>query len=128
MILFIVVIIYFKAARCFCLCLKKCDNCSEKCLHYNLAMYKRFFTAHKYFTWSFYLGEKGEMSCLSLAQLMVGGGTLWTSHGKMASSPAITDILIGATEPPLPDLGRTGHACNSIQNVCDNFIWGKKKP
>lgn len=67
------------------------------------------------------------MSCLSLAQLMVGGGTLWTSHGKMASSPAITDILIGSTEPPLSDLGRTGHPCNSIQNVCDKFIWGKKK-
>lgn len=32
-----------------------------------------------------YLGEKGEMSCLSLAQLIVGGGTLWTSQGKTAS-------------------------------------------
>lgn len=59
----------------------------------------------------FYLGEKGEMSCLSLAQLMVGGGTLWTSHGKTASSPSITDILIGSAAPPAPltlDLGRTG--------------------
>lgn len=59
----------------------------------------------------FYLGENGEMSCLSLAQFIVGGGTLWTSHGKMASSPSITDILIGSAEPPLPptlDLGRTG--------------------
>lgn len=52
------------------------------------------------------------MSCLSLAQLMVGGGTLWTSHGKMASRPSITDILDGSVEPPPPafalDLGRTG--------------------
>lgn len=59
----------------------------------------------------FYLGENGEMKCLSLAQLMVGGGTLWTSHGRMASSPSITDILIGSAELPAPsalDLGRTG--------------------
>lgn len=60
----------------------------------------------------FYLGEKGEMSCFSLAQLMVGGGTLWTSHGKMASSPSITDILFGSADAPAPptlDLGRTEH-------------------
>lgn len=68
----------------------------------------------------FYLGEKGEMSCLSLAQLMVGGGTLRTSHGKMASSPSITDILIGAAEPPAPpalDLGRTGQTYTQWKQV-----------
>lgn len=58
-----------------------------------------------------YLGEKGDISCLSLAQLMAGGGTLWTTHGKTASSPSITDILDGSEEPPTSpalDLGRTG--------------------
>lgn len=41
---------------------------------------------------------------------MDGGGTLWTSHGKTASSPSITDILHGSEEPPafVLDLGRTG--------------------
>jgi len=61
----------------------------------------------------FYLGEKGEMRCFSFAQLMVGGGTLWTSHGKTVSSPSITDIFTGSVEPPAPPalgLGRTGHA------------------
>lgn len=78
----------------------------------------------------FYLGEKGEMSCLSLAQLMVGGGTLWTSHGKMASSPSITDILIGSADTPAPptsDLGRTEHTHGQtntdtpIQDFRQNF-------
>ena len=58
------------------------------------------------------------MSCLSLAQLMVGGGTLLTSHGKMASSPSITDILIGPDEPPAPPalaLGRTGNTYTGTQ-------------
>lgn len=58
----------------------------------------------------FYLGENGEIRCLSLAQLTVGGGTLWTSHGRTASSPSIADILIGSAELPAPpalDLGRT---------------------
>lgn len=57
-----------------------------------------------------YLGANGDIS-LSLAQLMVGGGTLWTSHGRMASSPSVTDILSGSAELPKPsalDLGRTG--------------------
>lgn len=61
-----------------------------------------------------HLGEKGEMSCLSLAQLMLGGGTLWTSHGKTASSPSITDILTGSSAPSAPsalNLGRTARAC-----------------
>lgn len=60
----------------------------------------------------FHLGENGEMSCLSLAQLMVGGGTLWTSQGKTASSPSTTDILTGSAEAPAPPtlgLGRTEH-------------------
>ncbi len=72
----------------------------------------------------FYLGEKGEMSCLSLAQLMVGGGTLWTSHGKMASSLSITDILIGSAKLPAPltlDLGRTGHTCMGRQTQKHRF-------
>lgn len=58
-----------------------------------------------------YLGANGDIS-LSLAQLMVGRGTLWTSHGRMASSPSVTDILIGSAELPAPsalDLGRTVH-------------------
>lgn len=62
-----------------------------------------------------YLGEKGEMNCFSLAQIMVGGGTLCTSHGKTASSPSITDIFIGFAEAPAPptlDLGRTGQTVN----------------
>lgn len=53
------------------------------------------------------------MSCLSLAQLMMGGGTLWTSHGKTASSPSITDIFVGPAEcssSPALDLGRTGRS------------------
>lgn len=56
-----------------------------------------------------YLGANGDIS-LSLAQVMVGGGTLWTSHGRMASSPSVTDILRGSAELPEPsalDLGRT---------------------
>lgn len=60
-----------------------------------------------------YLGEYGEISCLSLAQLMMGGGTLWTSHGKTASSPSITDIFVGPAEcssSPALDLGRTGRS------------------
>lgn len=72
----------------------------------------------------FYLAEKGEMSCLSLAQLMVGGGTLWASHGKMASSPSITDILIGSAAPPGPstlDLGRTGRTYMGRQTRRDQF-------
>jgi len=57
-----------------------------------------------------YLGENGEMSCLSLAQLTEGGGTPWTSHGNTASAPSITDIGAGSVEPLTPDLGRTGRA------------------
>lgn len=59
----------------------------------------------------FHLGENGEISCFSFDQLMVGGGTLWTSHGKIMSSFSITDILTGSDEPPEPPtlgLGRTG--------------------
>lgn len=66
-----------------------------------------------------YLGENGEMSCLSLAQLMLGGGTLWTSHGKTASSPSITDILTGSFEPSAPsalNLGRTDRTNMAIRH------------
>ena len=60
-----------------------------------------------------YLGEKGEMSCLSLDQVMVGGGKLWTSQGRVTSAPSTTDTLEGSAEPSGPPspplgLGRTG--------------------
>lgn len=42
-----------------------------------------------------YLGEKGEMSWVSLAQVMMGGGMLFTSHGSVTSSPARTEISTG---------------------------------
>lgn len=66
-----------------------------------------------------YLGANGDIS-LSLAQLMVGGGTLRTSHGRMASSPSFTDILRGSAEPPAPsalDLGRTEDTYNRSTHV-----------
>lgn len=73
-----------------------------------------------------YLGEKGEISCLSLAQLMVGGGTLWTSQGKIAFSPSITDIHMGSAEPPEPPSlgrGRTGQAKTHLSQT-----WSRPKP
>ncbi len=48
------------------------------------------------------------MSCLSLAQVMIGGGTLSTSHGSVTSSPTFTDISNSLPElfcisiPPTP--------------------------
>ena len=63
------------------------------------------------FLFRFYLGANGDIS-LSLAQRMVGGGTLWTSHGRVASSPSVTDSRSGSTGLPAPsvlDLGRTVH-------------------
>lgn len=70
------------------------------------------------------------MSCRSLAQLMEGGGTLCTSHSKIASSPSITDILVGSEEPLAPlvlDLGRTGNAngeeCQSIKKKCHLLLY-----
>lgn len=65
----------------------------------------------------FYLGENGEMSCLPLAQLMVGGGTLRTSQGSKASSPSITETFTGCVKSPAPpelDLGRTSQADTSV--------------
>lgn len=62
-----------------------------------------------------HLGANGEIS-LSLAQLMVGGGTLWTSHVRMASSPSVTDILsgpVGPAAPPALGRGRTGDTHSS---------------
>lgn len=76
----------------------------------------------------FYLGEKGEIRCLSLAQLTVGGGTLWTSHGRTASSPSVADILVGSAELPAPpalDLGRTvdtGRTPTSMK-LLDHKAW-----
>lgn len=57
-----------------------------------------------------HLGANGEIS-LSLAQLMVGGGTLRTAHVRTASSPSVTDTLSGSVGPPAPPAlgrGRTG--------------------
>lgn len=42
-----------------------------------------------------YLGENGEMSWLSLAQVMMGGGELFTSQGRVTSSPARAAISTG---------------------------------
>ena len=42
-----------------------------------------------------YLGENGEMSWVSLAQVMMGGGKPFTSHGRVTSSPAKTEISTG---------------------------------
>lgn len=73
----------------------------------------------------FDLRENGEMSCFSFAQLMDGGGTLWTSQDKTTSSSSITDILTGSDEPPAPptlDLGRTEKANNIL------IIFAKIKP
>lgn len=42
---------------------------------------------------------------------MVGGGTPWSSHVRMASSPSVTDTLSGCVGPPAPSAlgrGRTG--------------------
>ena len=41
------------------------------------------------------VSEKGEMSWVSLAQVMMGGGKLFTSHGRVTSSPARTEISTG---------------------------------
>lgn len=38
------------------------------------------------------------MSCLSLAQVMMGGGMLSTSHGSVTSSPTVTDISNSLSE------------------------------
>lgn len=35
------------------------------------------------------------MSCIALAQVTMGGGKLFTSHGSVTSSPAITEISMG---------------------------------
>lgn len=53
------------------------------------------------------------MSCTSLAQLIMGGGRLFTSHGSVISSPAITEISMGLSyafpccAPGLDTLGFT---------------------
>lgn len=60
-----------------------------------------------------YLGENGEMSCISLAQVIMGGGELLTSHGSVTSSPASTEISMGLSgafscwSPGLDTLGLT---------------------
>lgn len=60
-----------------------------------------------------YLGENGDMSCISLAQVIMGGGKLFTSHGRVISSPAVTEISMGSSyafpcwSPGLDTLGFT---------------------
>lgn len=86
----------FQFCECVCTCVRAC----ARVLH---------------------LGEKGEMRCFSFAQLMVGGGTLWTSQGKITSSPSITDMLAGSAtrpEPPTLDRGRTGQANTDTESIC----------
>lgn len=53
------------------------------------------------------------MSCISLAQVIMGGGKLFTSHGSVTSSPAMTEISMGLSyafpcwSPGLDTLGFT---------------------
>lgn len=57
-----------------------------------------------------YLRENGDMSCVSLAQVIIGGGKLFTSHGSVTSSPVITEISTGPCpcwSPGLDTLGFT---------------------